>query len=213
MKTIWGASLLMLMLAALGAMLWIGGGQLGAWLGTWSGRLEQGQWLLVGFIIAVLAVMQSHRWSRRRASQDQVREVRRPVYESAAMAWQGALRAAGTSPVDYAAHLPRDLAALEDMLTMRASPAVLRDYQHLRDLARHPVQDMEQLQQQLMRLILRMRRELEVSGFVSLEEEGLRSFVAGGAGRLDTAESDPRSQTAPATVLPVGQASISLAGR
>lgn len=201
------------MLAGLGATLWLGGGQLGQWLGTLSGRMEPSQWLVLGFIVAVLMVMQSVRWSRRRASADQVREVRRPVYESVAMAWQGALRGAGAQSGDWSALLPRDLASLEDLLALRASPAILQDYQHLREMAYGRGHNIAQIQQQLTRLVLRMRRELDVSGLLSLEEAALKPFVAGQEARAETTASDAAVGWAPDPAQPGLQASVSLAGR
>jgi len=213
MKTTVGVILGLLMLAGLGAILWIGGGQLGAWLGTLSGRMEPSQWLMVGFVVALLTVMQSVRWSRRRASADQVREVRRPVYESVAMAWQGALRGAGAQSGDWSALLPRDLAALEDLLALRASPAILQDYQHLREMAYGGGHDIAQIQRQLTRLVLRMRRELDVSGFVSLEEAALKPFVAGQEARSETTASDAPIRGTPDPAQSVLHPSVSLAGR
>lgn len=213
MKTMVGTVLGLLLLAGLGVMLWVGGGHVGQWLGTLSGRMEPSQWLVLGSVVAVLAVLQSVRGARRRASADQVREVRRPVYESVAMAWQGAVRGAGSPPADWTSLLPRDLAALEDLLAMRASPAVLRDYQQLRELAYGSGQSNAQIQQQLTRLMLRMRRELDVSGFISMEEAALRPFVAEGSGQPQTAAGHPRDAAEQEAVLAGGQSAVSLAAR
>lgn len=128
-------------------------------------------------LLSALGIASTIRWAKRREGEHRLGDLRLPLYEALIVAWRGVLRAGHEPHGRTATPLPEDIRNLENLLALRGSPAVLEQYNMLCQMAGRPSATPEQVQEQFVRLVTEMRRDVGVHSSISNETNVLDALL------------------------------------